>query len=196
MGFLTESQAKERLEHPDNLCSIVPSVVKEANKEEEEKSEDSKEALVIDRYGKGSGIPVDPTFRTFLGLMAQKDTIKNVAAQFGSNEVTVGHAAKGENSNGKVVPEGLIVKDIKERISDKILDSILAGLDHAQPEHIMSIPKVKDRTAALKDLSQIHAGLAPKQAVSVQAKIVLMNPGVGQLSDFPSIEVEAQVVGA
>lgn len=194
--FLTEEEALKRLEHPENICSSKEPSKDILEVEDGEKSEPVQEALVIDRYGKGSGVPIDPGFRAFLGIMAQKDSIKNVAEQFGSNAVTVGKAAQGLNSNGKPVPEGMLVKDIKERISDKVLDQILAGLDHTQGEHIMSIPKVKDRTAALKDLAQVHTAMAPKQATSVLARIVLMNPGVGDLSEFPSIEVEAQVVGA
>lgn len=186
--FISEAEALRRLQHDNNLLNegkptetpevktevIVPEVVGE----------------VKNQHGYGTGQPVDPAFRAFLGIQAHHDTIKNVAETFGSNHVTVGNAKKGLNSNGQEVAEGEIVKNTIGAISDKVLDLLLAGTQTVHVEELRELP-VGKRLSALKDVAAIHGNISPKTPILVQSKILtIMSPGVGKESDFQVLEIE------
>jgi hypothetical protein len=180
--FISEEEARRRLEHDNNLLNegkkedevLVPEVVGE----------------VKNQYGYGSGVPVPPAFRAFLGIQAHHDTVQNVAKVYGSNHVTVGNAKKGLNSNGQPVAEGEVVKNSIQAISDKVLDLLLAGTQTVHVDELRALP-VGKRLSALKDVAAIHGNITPKTPIVVQSKILtIMSPGVGQETDFQVLEIE------
>lgn len=179
--YLTEDEARERLNHSQNLSNVVVEFKR--------------------RAGRPTGSPrLSDSARAIVASAAQVLPVKEIAEAFNLHPKTVSNLKRGVSSNtslGRQVKNEDLEADTKKleedrtsRISSKALDILLATLEGVDPNKVTSqVSKVK----MAKDLAIVHEKMMGKGPQEGLTKVVVYAPRQRDIKEFDVIEVQAQV---
>jgi len=136
----------------------------------------------------GKEVPIE--LKHAAGLLAQTDTIKNVAEVLGLNTNTVAQAKHGRSTYGKENEElkSRLEADLN-KVRDKALDRLLTSLDLLDDEKIGKAT-AKDISVISSNMAKVIGGTLPKEAATnIQAQLIVYAPTQVTEQKFEVVEI-------
>ena len=201
--FINEDTANDRLEQEDNLVNLILSIsnpsrsipvsdpISEAEAEPDEPETEAKAEVKQHHSGRRINSK-NHSIEMFhaAGLLAQTDTIKNVADALGMDKNSVAQNKHGRTAHGKENPE---LKDRLERdlghVRDKAMDRLLMSLDLLDDDKIGKA-SAKDISSISSNMAKVMQSTLPKDSNNrLQAQLIVYAPSFVNRAEYEVIEV-------
>lgn len=192
MHFLTEDEAKSRLERDDNAVDLV-------KKLREERSTDLTQVEEKARPGRKQGdLEVPQQLREIIAIEAQALPAAEVARAFNVSESTVNDYKKGytRSVGGRSENESIrsAINQTLEPVREKALDRLMSAMNLISDEVLSDEPKKALQLAqTAANLSRVMDKAMPKEAPEDTAKagvqLIVFAPTLRQEEHYEVIEV-------
>ena len=201
--FIDESTATERIEQEDNLVNMIlsisgsrksiPSISPEITSDELDESLERSETAIVKAHHSGRRIGTKNSsieLHHAAGLLAQSDTIKNVANALGLDKNSVAQNKHGRTVHNKENPE---LKDRLERdlvhVRDKAMDRLLMSLDLLDDDKLGKA-SAKDISSISSSMAKVMQSTLPKDSNNrLQAQLIVYAPSFVNRAEYEVIEV-------
>ena len=204
--FINEDTANDRLEQEDNLVNMILSISNpsspsslrsevESNFEQEKESDEplAEKTAIVKAHHSGRRIGTKNSsieLHHAAGLLAQSDTIANVANALGLDKNSVAQNKHGRTVHNKENPE---LKDRLERdlahVRDKAMDRLLMSLDLLDDDKIGKA-SAKDISSISSSMAKVMQSTLPKDSNNrLQAQLIVYAPSFVNRQEYEVIEV-------
>ena len=206
--FIDEKLADKRVDGDDNLVNLVlniasrktiPVPVPAENEPPVEETDSERELAPVDVVGivkphydgrHNGGHNVDMELRHAAGLLAQTDTIANVADVLGISKNTVAMAKHGASVHGRENTElkDRLDKDLS-KVRDKALERLLSSLNLLDDDKMKKC-NAKDIASISASMSKVVSGTLPKDAEqNVRAQLIVYAPTQINETRYDRVEI-------
>ena len=207
--FINEDTATERIEQEDNLVNMILSISNpsspsslrsevesdfEQEKESDEPLESEKDCRAsVRQHHSGRRVGTKNSsieLHHAAGLLAQSDTIKNVANALGLDKNSVAQNKHGRTVHGRENPElkSRLETDLST-VRDKAMDRLLMSLDLLDDDKIGKA-SAKDISSISSNMAKVMQSTLPKDSNNrLQAQLIVYAPSFVNRAEYEVIEV-------
>ena len=175
---LTDDEAKNRLNREDNLVNMLV-----------------QHRTMHENQGRKPGdVAIPKELKTLIGLVSDESTQKDVAESHGVSQMTVSNIKNGKVSERKADQKLVDIAEERRKTSaDKALDNLMDLLGHVK-DKIPNTTKLRDITAAAKDMASVHEKISGRNGQNGDVKVLIYAPRLASEHDFETVAVDAQII--
>jgi len=175
---LTDEEAENRLNREDNLVNMLV-----------------QHRTMHENQGRKPGdVAIPKELKALIALTADESTQKEIAEEFGVSQMTVSNIKNGKASEGRSDEKLIdIAEQRRKTSSEKALDNLMDLLGRV-PEAAKTATKLRDISAAAKDMAAVHEKVSGRHGSGQDVKVLIYAPRLASERDYGVIEVEAQII--